>query len=122
MTSLDEIVDAFNRKIEADGGMSHGILSFLLDGAGVVRIDATQRPNRVFGSRNPDDVRGSDCVVRMSIEALQALIQGKITGTDAVSKGEIQITGDLRVAMAFGPAVGDLPSPVNELQFPFKGS
>jgi len=119
MAILDEMVEAFQRKVDADGGMTSGVLSFILSGAGVVKIDANTRPNRVSGSANRRHAEGSDCKIEMSIEALQALIQGKISGTDAVSDGKIKIVGDLRVAMAFGPAVGDLPRPVNEMQFPF---
>lgn len=118
MSAIDEITEAFRRKVAADGGMSTGVLSFLLDGLGAVKIDAREKPNRVTGSANPQHAEDSDCIVKMSVEALQALIQGKISGTDAVSNGKIEIVGDLRVAMAFGPAVGDLPRPVNELQFP----
>ena len=120
MSTLEDVADAFRKKVVADGGLSSGVLSFVFDDLGVVTINGGKSPNSVTASSNPDDAKTADCTIKLSVEALQALIQGKVSGTDAVSNGVIEITGDLRVAMAFGPAVGDLPRPVNELQFPFQ--
>ena len=73
--------------------ISDAKVKFELD-EGVVHVDATQQPNIV----NNED-KEADCVIKMSLENANKLLDGELNVMSAVMFGKIKIKGDMGVAM-----------------------
>ena|SRR5918996_5665495 len=69
-------------------------VKFVIDGAGVVLIDAT-RPPATLSHEDGE----ADCTIRLSEDRLLQLIDGRMSPTLAYTLGQIKVEGSLGVAM-----------------------
>lgn len=103
--SLEQVTEAFRRKVQRDIGLQAGTLRFDFGDAGTIFIDGNQHPNVVENLP-----KNADCIVYTTLEFVYSCILGQVDGIRGVQSGHITATGDLRQVMAFGPAEGDLPT------------
>ena len=61
---------------------------------GIIVIDGSVVPNTIS---NED--RETDCTIGISVENLQAMLDGELNGVSAFMSGKIKVEGDMSVAM-----------------------
>ena len=102
MKTLAQITKGFGRRSRESVGLAWGILKFDFGDGRFLTIDGTTKPNTVS-----NDNATADCVISLSLDTLSKMVTGEMGDRDA----DIAIAGDLRVAMALGPAGTDQPMP-----------
>lgn len=91
--SLQSITEAMRQKMGADSGLGAS-LKFDCGADGLIVIDGSVVPNTIS---NTD--RETDCTIGITIENLQALLDGELNGVSAFMSGKIKVEGDMSVAM-----------------------
>ena len=69
-------------------------VKFVLDGSGVILVDATRTPPTIS---HADDE--ADCTIRMDEGKFDQLLSGQLSPTLAYTLGQIKVEGSLGVAM-----------------------
>jgi putative sterol carrier protein len=91
--SLQSITEAMRLKMGEDSGLGAS-LKFDCGADGIIVIDGSVVPNTIS---NED--RETDCTIGISIENLQAMLDGELNGVSAFMSGKIKVEGDMSVAM-----------------------
>jgi putative sterol carrier protein len=94
--SLEQTTTAIRDKVGERPGFGSR-LKIDLGNTGVIHIDGTATPTTVS---NEDAV--ADCTVRVSLEDLNAMMNGDLDPMSAFAQGKIQLDGDMSVAMQLG--------------------
>ncbi|MCX4247949.1 SCP2 sterol-binding domain-containing protein [Paraliomyxa miuraensis] len=96
---IRDLTDTIRRKVGLDSKLG-AVLKFDLGDDGVIRIDATESPNRV--SNEDGDAQ---CTVHMSRADLDDMLRGKLDPMAAFGQGRLRLEGDMSVAMKLGDLV-----------------
>ena len=91
--SLESLTQAIRAKVGDDSGLE-ATLKFDMGGDGVITIDGQSTPNTV--SNADSDV---DCTVGISMDNLQALLDGDLEPATGFMAGKLKVSGDMSVAM-----------------------
>jgi len=77
----------------ADSGLD-ATLKFDCGSDGVIVLDGVSKPNSVSNT-NQD----TDCTILISLENLQALLDGELNAVTGFMSGKLKVEGDMSVAM-----------------------
>ena len=91
--NLDTCTDTIRQKVGADSGLG-STLKFDCGADGAVYIDAKSTPNSVSNSNVE-----ADCTVGITLENLNALLNGELDPTTGFMMGKLKVSGDMSVAM-----------------------
>ena len=91
--SLATMTEAIRSKVGADSGLD-ATLKFDMGADGVVVIDGKSTPNSVS-----NDNVDTDCTVGISMENLQAMLDGDLEPATGFMAGKLKVSGDMSVAM-----------------------
>ncbi len=91
--SLESATQAIRAKVGDDSGLN-ATLKFDMGADGVIVIDGKSTPNTVSNA-NSD----TDCTVGISMDNLQALLDGDLEPATGFMAGKLKVTGDMSVAM-----------------------
>ena len=91
--SLQSITEAMRQKMGEDSGLGAS-LKFDCGADGVIVIDGSVVPNT-----NSNESRDTDCTIGITLENLQAMLDGELNGVSAFMSGKIKVEGDMSVAM-----------------------
>ena len=91
--SLESFPQAIRTKVGDDSGLE-ATLKFDMGDDGVIVIDGKSTPNSV--SNNNDEV---DCTVGITLDNLQAMLDGDLEPTTGFMAGKLKVSGDMSVAM-----------------------
>lgn len=91
--NIQECTDAIRAKVGDDSGLD-ATLKFDMGADGVIVIDAKSTPNTV--SNDNSDV---DCTVGITLDNLQAMLDGDLEPATGFMAGKLKVSGDMSVAM-----------------------
>ena len=91
--SLESATQAIRTKVGADSGLA-ATLKFDMGADGVIVIDGKSTPNTVT-----NDNTDTDCTVGITIDNLQAMLDGDLDPATGFMAGKLKVTGDMSVAM-----------------------
>ena len=91
--SLESATQAIRAKVGDDSGLD-ATLKFDMGADGVIVIDAKSTPNTV--SNDNCDV---DCTVGITLDNLQAMLDGDLEPATGFMAGKLKVSGDMSVAM-----------------------
>jgi putative sterol carrier protein len=91
--SLESATQAIRSKVGDDSGLE-ATLKFDLGADGVILIDGKSTPNTV--SNTDTD---TDCTVGITLDNLQAMLDGDMAPATGFMAGKLKVTGDIGVAM-----------------------
>jgi putative sterol carrier protein len=91
--SLETITQSIRNKMGADSGLD-ATLKFDCGSDGVIVLDGASTPNSVS---NTD--RETDFTVTVSLENLQAMMNGELNAVSGFMSGKLKVAGDMSVAM-----------------------
>jgi putative sterol carrier protein len=91
--SLESATQAIRTKVGDDSGLD-ATLKFDLGDGGTIVIDGKSTPNSVSNT-NGD----TDCTVGLTLENLQAMLDGALDPVTGFMAGKLKVTGDMSVAM-----------------------
>jgi putative sterol carrier protein len=91
--SLESATQAIRTKVGADSGLN-ATLKFDMGADGVIVIDGSSTPNTV--TNTDTDV---DCTVGITLDNLQALLDGDLEPATGFMAGKLKVSGDMGVAM-----------------------
>jgi putative sterol carrier protein len=91
--SLESITESMRAKMGADSGLD-ATLKFDCGSDGVIVLDGVSKPNSVSNT-NQD----TDCTILISLENLQALLDGELNAVTGFMSGKLKVEGDMSVAM-----------------------
>ena len=91
--SLESLTQAIRTKVGDDSGLD-ATLKFDMGADGVITIDGQSTPNTV--SNADSDV---DCTVGITMDNLQALLDGDLEPATGFMAGKLKVSGDMSVAM-----------------------
>jgi putative sterol carrier protein len=91
--SLESATQAIRSKVGEDSGLD-ATLKFDLGADGVIVIDGKSTPNAVSNT-NAD----TDCTVGITLDNLQAMLDGDLEPATGFMAGKLKVTGDMAVAM-----------------------
>ena len=91
--SLESMTESMRTKMGADSGLD-ATLKFDCGSDGVIVLDGVSKPNRVSNT-NQD----TDCTILISLENLQALLDGELNAVTGFMSGKLKVEGDMSVAM-----------------------
>lgn len=91
--SLETLTQAIRTKVDADSGLD-ATLKFDLADDGVIVIDGQSTPNTVDNEDRP-----VDCTIAISLENLQAMLDGDLDPVAGFMSGKLRVSGDMGVAM-----------------------
>ena len=91
--SLETATDQIRAQLPQLGTLGYKV-KFVVDGDGVIFVDASQTPPALSN----DDAE-ADCTIRLSEDRLAQLIEGRLSPTLAYTLGQIKVEGSLGVAM-----------------------
>lgn len=100
MASLDELIEAFGRKLEEkreELDSIGGTVQFLLvgsDGEQGYYIDASREPVAAAGR-----LEAPDLTIRIATEDFEAMAKGELSPTSAFLQGRLKVEGSLGLAM-----------------------
>jgi len=97
-TMLQQAVDKLRQRAEAAGEIGGKVLLEL--GAQGILIDGRQTPLQINAA---DPTEKADCNVRMSLELLNDILDGRRKPFMAFVTGQIGINGDMSVAVKLQP-------------------
>ncbi len=91
--SLASATEAIRAKVGADSGLD-ATLKFDLGADGVIVIDGKSTPNTVS-----NDASDTDCTVGITLDNLQAMLDGDLEPATGFMAGKLKVSGDMSVAM-----------------------
>jgi putative sterol carrier protein len=91
--SIETITEAIRTKVGADSGLNASV-KFDCGADGVVFVDGNSTPNTVTNG-NGD----ADCTVAITMENLQAMLDGDLDPATGFMAGKLKVSGDMSVAM-----------------------
>lgn len=91
--SLESATQAIRTKVGADSGLG-ATLKFDMGADGVIVIDGKSTPNTVS-----NDNTDTECTVGISMDNLQAMLDGNLDPTTGFMAGKLKVSGDMSVAM-----------------------
>ena len=91
--SLESITQSIRTKMGDDSGLE-ATLKFDCGTDGVIVLDGVSSPNTVS---NTD--AETDCTVTVSLENLQAMMDGQLNSVTGFMSGKLKVSGDMSVAM-----------------------
>ena len=91
--SLESITQSIRTKMGDDSGLE-ATLKFDCGADGVIVLDGLSSPNTV--SNNDAE---TDCTVTVSLENLQAMMDGQLNSVTGFMSGKLKVSGDMSVAM-----------------------
>ncbi len=91
--SLESITESMRAKMGADSGLD-ATLKFDCGSDGVIVLDGVSKPNSVSNT-NQD----TDCTILISLENLQALLDGELNAVTGFMSGKLKVEGDMSIAM-----------------------
>ena len=91
--SLESITQSIRTKMGDDSGLE-ATLKFDCGADGVIVLDGMSSPNTVS---NTD--AETDCTVTVSLENLQAMMDGQLNSVTGFMSGKLKVSGDMSVAM-----------------------
>jgi putative sterol carrier protein len=91
--SLESMTESMRTKMGADSGLD-ATLKFDCGSDGVIVLDGVSKPNSVSNT-NQD----TDCTILISLENLQALLDGELNAVTGFMSGKLKVEGDMSVAM-----------------------
>ncbi len=91
--SLDTITQAIRTKVGTDSGLNASV-KFDCGADGVVFVDGKSTPNTVTNDNND-----ADCTVGITMENLQAMLDGDLDPATGFMAGKLKVSGDMSVAM-----------------------
>mgnify|MGYP001288854770 FL=1 len=91
--SLESATQAIRTKVGADSGLA-ATLKFDMGADGVIVIDGKSTPNTVS-----NDNSETDCTVGITMDNLQAMLDGDLDPATGFMAGKLKVTGDMSVAM-----------------------
>ena len=91
--SLESATQAIRTKVGADSGLAAS-LKFDMGADGVIVIDGKSTPNTVT-----NDNTDTDCTVGITMDNLQAMLDGDLDPATGFMAGKLKVTGDMSVAM-----------------------
>jgi putative sterol carrier protein len=91
--SLESITQSIRIKMGDDSGLE-ATLKFDCGADGVIVLDGVSSPNTVS---NTD--AETDCTVTVSLENLQAMMDGQLNSVTGFMSGKLKVSGDMSVAM-----------------------
>lgn len=91
--SLESATQAIRTKVGADSGLA-ATLKFDMGADGVIVIDGKSTPNTVT-----NDNTDTDCTVGITMDNLQAMLDGDLDPATGFMAGKLKVTGDMSVAM-----------------------
>jgi putative sterol carrier protein len=91
--SLETATQAIRAKVGDDSGLG-ATLKFDMGDDGVIVIDGKSTPNSVSNT-NSD----TDCTVGITLDNLQAMLDGELEPATGFMAGKLRVTGDMSVAM-----------------------
>lgn len=90
-------VKALNEKL--GGGGIDGLVDFVIEDEGVVRIDET-------GASEASGGADADCTMTASADTFRAMLDGDLDPTAAFMSGRLKVDGDMGLAMKLGSTLG----------------
>lgn len=91
--SLASATEAIRAKVGTDSGLN-ATLKFDMGADGVIVIDGASTPNTVT-----NDNSDTDCTVAITMENLQAMLDGELQPATGFMAGKLKVSGDMGVAM-----------------------
>ena len=91
--SLESITQSIRTKMGDDSGLE-ATLKFDCGADGVIVLDGVSSPTTVS---NTD--AETDCTVTVSLENLQAMMDGQLNSVTGFMSGKLKVSGDMSVAM-----------------------
>ena len=91
--SLESATQAIRAKVGDDSGLD-ATLKFDMGADGVIVIDAKSTPNTVS-----NDATDTDCTVGITMDNLQAMLDGDLEPATGFMAGKLKVSGDMGVAM-----------------------
>jgi len=91
--SLESATQAIRTKVGADSGLD-ATLKFDMGADGVIVIDGKSTPNTVT-----NDSIDTDCTVGITLDNLQAMLDGELEPATGFMAGKLKVSGDMGVAM-----------------------
>jgi len=91
--SLETATQAIRTKVGADSGLGAS-LKFDCGADGVIVIDGKATPNTVS-----NDNVDTDCTVGITLDNLNALLNGDLDAATGFMAGKLKVSGDMSVAM-----------------------
>ena len=93
--SLESATQAIRSKVGDDCGLE-ATLKFDLGADGVILIDGKSTPNTVSNASSETE---TDCTVGITLDDLQAMLDGDLAPATGFMAGKLKVTGDMGVAM-----------------------
>ena len=91
--SLESITQSIRTKMGDDSGLE-ATLKFDCGADGVIVLDGVSSPNTVSNTDSE-----TDCTVAVSLENLQAMMDGQLNSVTGFMSGKLKVSGDMSVAM-----------------------
>jgi len=91
--SLESITQSIRTKMGDDSGLE-ATLKFDCGADGVIVLDGASSPNTVSNTDSE-----TDCTVTVSLENLQAMMDGQLNSVTGFMSGKLKVSGDMSVAM-----------------------
>jgi putative sterol carrier protein len=91
--SLESATQAIRTKVGDDSGLD-ATLKFDLGADGIIVIDGKSTPNSVSNMEGD-----TDCTVGITLDNLQAMLDGNLDPVTGFMAGKLKVTGDMSVAM-----------------------
>ncbi|MGI9132850.1 MAG: SCP2 sterol-binding domain-containing protein [Rhodoferax sp.] len=91
--SLESCTQAIRTKVGTDSGLN-ATLKFDMGADGLICIDGKSTPNTVS---NQDSE--TDCTVGITLENLQAMLDGELDPATGFMAGKLKVAGDMSVAL-----------------------
>jgi putative sterol carrier protein len=91
--SLESITQSIRTKMGDDSGLE-ATLKFDCGEDGVIVLDGVSSPNTVSNTDTE-----TDCTVTVSLENLQAMMDGQLNSVTGFMSGKLKVSGDMSVAM-----------------------
>ena len=91
--SLATVTEAIRAKVGTDSGLNASV-KFDCGDDGVVFVDGKSTPNSVTNDNND-----ADCKVTITLENLQAMLDGDLDPATGFMSGKLKVSGDMSVAM-----------------------
>ena len=91
--SLESITQSIRTKMGDDSGLE-ATLKFDGGADGVIVLDGVSSPNTVSNTDTE-----TDCTVTVSLDNLQAMMDGQLNSVTGFMSGKLKVSGDMSVAM-----------------------
>ena len=91
--SLESITQSIRTKMGDDSGLE-ATLKFDCGADGVIVLDGVSSPNTVSNTDTE-----TDCTVTVSLDNLQAMMDGQLNSVTGFMSGKLKVSGDMSVAM-----------------------